>query len=134
MTTKNRYTSSLGCVYDIGYHIIWCTKYRRKALTEDVIPRLKELLLKKASEIDVTIEEMEAMSDHVHLFVKAKPTLAVHFIVNQFKGYTSSILRKEFSKVKSILPSLWTRSYFVASVGFISKDTVIKYIENQKHV
>lgn len=77
---------------------------------------------------------MEVMPDHVHLFVKSKPTYAVHFVVNQLKGYTSFKLREEFPELKSRLPTLWTRSYFVESVGHISEDTVKRYIENQKKV
>lgn len=57
--------------------------------------RLKELLLEKAKSIDVEIVKMEVMPDHVHLFIKTPPTLAVHFVVNQFKGYTSRLLRNE---------------------------------------
>ena len=75
---------------------------------------------------------MEIMNDHVHLFLKAKPTASPHWIVQQLKGYTSRILRKEFSSIKTRLPSLWTRSYYIESVGHISEKTIKKYIEDQK--
>lgn len=133
MTTKNRYTSGRTCVYNLGFHIIWCTKYRRKVLTPQIEARLKDLLKEKAGELEIEIVEMETMPDHVHLFVRSKPTYAPHFIVQQFKGYTSRILREEFPELKSRLPSLWTRSYFCESVGCISADTIIRYIENQKN-
>ena len=68
------------------------------------------------------------------MVIRSKPTYAVHFVVNQLKGYSSVKLRKEFPKLKSRLPTLWTRSYFVESVGHISEDTMKKYIENQKNV
>jgi putative transposase len=96
--------------------------------------RLKELLLEKAEDLEIQIDQMEVMPDHVHLFVKCKPTLAVHHIINQLKGYTSVILRREFPKLKSRLPTLWTRSYYVESVGHISEETIRKYIEDQKKV
>lgn len=96
--------------------------------------RLKELLMEKAKELDIIIESMEVMPDHAHLFIRSKPTYAVHFVVNQLKGYSSVRLREEFPRLRSRLPTLWTRSYFVESVGHISEDTVIKYIENQKNV
>ena len=134
MSTKNRYSTSKTCVYNIGYHLIWCTKYRRKVLSPKIEERLKELLREKANELDIEIVEMETMPDHVHLFVKSKPAYAPHFIVQQFKGYTSRMLRSEFAELKSRLPPLWTRSYFCESVGHISVDTVIRYIENQKKV
>ena len=134
MTTQNRYSYSSHSVYNLGYHIIWCPKYRRKVLVDGVDERLKELLFEKAAALEITIEKMEVMPDHVRLFVKGKPTLAVHFIVNQLKGYTSMMLRREFPKLKSRLPTLWTRSYYAESVGHISEDTIKRYIEDQKKV
>ena len=133
MATKDRYSVSKTCVYNLGYHLIWCTKYRRKVLSPKIELRLKELIRKKAEDIEVEIVEMETMSDHIHIFVKSKPTYSPHFIVQQFKGYCSRILREEFAELRSRLPSLWTRSYFCESVGCISADTIIRYIENQKN-
>lgn len=133
MATKNRYTQSATNVFNIGYHLVWCTKYRRKALTPRIEERLKELLREKALELDIEIVELETMSEHVHVFVKSKPIYAPHFIVQQFKGYSSRVLREEFPELKSRIPSLWTRSYFCESVGHISADTIIRYIENQKN-
>lgn len=133
MATKDRYSVSKTCVYNLGYHLIWCTKYRRKVLSPKIELRLKELIRKKSEEIEVEIVEMETMPDHIHIFVKSKPTYSPHFIVQQFKGYSSRILREEFAELRSRLPSLWTRSYFCESVGCISADTIIRYIENQKN-
>lgn len=93
---------------------------------------MKELLLQKAGEIGIEIVQMEVMSDHVHLFVKADPRNSPHFIVQQLKRYTSRMLREEFPFLKSRLPSLWTRSYYCESVGHISEETISKYIEAQK--
>lgn len=129
----NRWTQSHHTVYNLGYHIIWCPKYRRKVLTGDIEVRLKELLREKSIAIDCFIEKMEVMPDHVHLFVKPKPIHAPHWIVGQLKGYTSKILRAEFPKLKSRLPTLWTRSYFIESVGHISEETIKKYIDEQKN-
>lgn len=128
-----RWKRSITTVYNIGYHLIWCPKYRRKALVGEVAERLKELLLQKAEEIEVEIAQMEIMPDHVHLFVKTTPANSPHFIVRQLKGYTSRVLRQEFPSLKSRLPSLWTRSYYCESVGHISGETIRKYIEEQKN-
>ena len=130
---KDRWTHSNTTVYNIGYHIIWCPKYRRKVLVGDVEARLKELLLKKAEEISVSIEELQIMPDHVHLFVKASPTASPHWIVQQLKGYSSHELRAQFKSLRTRLPTLWTRSYYVESCGHISEETVKKYIEEQKN-
>lgn len=128
-----RWTKSKTVVYNIGYHLIWCSKYRRKVLTGDAETRLKELLAEKAGQIDIEIVQMEIMPDHVHLFVKATPVNSPHYIVQQLKGYTSRALRQEFPSLKSRLPSLWTRSYYCESVGHISEETVQKYIKDQKN-
>jgi putative transposase len=127
-----RWTHSNTSVFNIGYHFIWCPKYRRKVLVGDVEIRLKELFSSKAAELDIQIASLEIMPDHLHIFVKTKPTNAPHYIVQQFKGYTSSVLRKEFPHLLKI-PSLWTRSYYCESVGHISEKTVLKYIEDQKN-
>lgn len=131
--TNERWTTSNKAVYNIGYHLIWCPKYRRKVLVGQVEIRLKELLIEKAKELGVIIETMEVMPDHTHLFVKSSPVLSPHYIVQQLKGFTSFQLRKEFSSLRSRLPTLWTRSYYCESVGHISEETVTKYIEEQKN-
>ncbi len=131
---KDRWTHSNTTVYNIGYHIIWCPKYRRKVLVGDVEARLRQLLLKKAEEIGVSIEELQIMPDHVHLFVKASPVASPHWIVQQLKGYSSHELREQFKSLRTRLPTLWTRSYYVESCGHISEDTMRKYIEEQKKI
>jgi len=130
---STRWTHSNTTIYNLGYHIIWCPKYRRKVLVGDIEKRLRELLNEKASQIEVTIETLEIMPDHLHLFVKTSPTASPHWIVQQLKGYTSHELRREFRELRTRLPSLWTRSYYVESCGHISEETIKKYIEEQKH-
>src|SRR5476649_2257867 len=97
---KNRWTTSNKAVFNVGYHLIWCPKYRRKVLTGDIEQRLKELLLIKSQDISVKIEQMEVMPDHVHIFVKTDPTNSPHYIVQQLKGYTSRLLPQEFASLK----------------------------------
>ena len=126
-----RWTTSNKAVFNIGYHLIWCTKYRRKLLVGDVDARLKILLVGKAEDIGISIETMEVMPDHIHLFVKTSPVDSPHYIVQQLKGYTSRILHEEFPLKKKV-PSLWTRSYYCESIGHISQETVTRYIEDQK--
>lgn len=119
---------------ELKYHIVWCTKYRRKVLTDLIQVELKKQILEKAKELNFEIEAMETMKDHVHIFVKASVRDSVHRIVSQLKGYTSFKLREVFPELKSRLPCLWTRSYYAGTVGHVSSETVKKYIENQKNV
>lgn len=72
------------------------------------------------------------MPDHVHLFIKTKPTDSPHNIVKHLKGMTSKLLREEFPILNKRAPTLWTRSYYCESIGHISESTITKYIEDQK--
>ena len=129
---QKRWTHSNKAIYNIGYHFIWCPKYRRNVLIDKVHTRLHELLKIKSEELGVIIEQMEIMPDHVHLFVKTSPIDSPHFIVQQLKGYSSHTLREEFPHLKSRLPTLWTRSYYCESIGHISEGVIKRYIEEQK--
>ncbi len=80
----------------------------------------------------MTIEALEIMPDHVHLFIAAPPTEAPHHLANQFKGFTSRMLRLKYPELRSRLPSLWSRSYYIGTIGHVSEKTVIAYIEAQK--
>ena len=127
-----RYRTSAGCVYSLKYHLVWCPKYRTNVLVDSIAERLKELLHAKAAELKAEIHALEVMPDHVHLFLESDPTLAPSHLAAQFKGFTSRVLRQEFPSLKSRLPTLWSRSYYVGSVGHVSDKTVRAYIENQK--
>ena len=133
MKSKDRWKNSNTSVYNLGYHIIWCPKYRRKVLIGEVEERLKELIHNKCNELECEIHELNIMPDHVHLFVKTKPTIAPHFLIQQLKGMTSRLLRLEFKHLKTKLPNMWTRSYYIESVGHISQNTIEKYIQEQKN-
>ena len=126
------YSHNAGAVFSLKYHLVFCPKYRKAVLGGPVAVRLKELLALKANELGVTLHTLEIMPDHVHVFVETDPSLAPAKLAAQFKGYTSRILRQEFRHLCSQLPSLWSRSYFIGSVGRVSEATVRRYIENQK--
>ncbi len=122
---QNRHSVSL-----VNYHLIWIPRRRRKVLVGEVKGRLDRLLRQKAEEIGVEVLALEIMPDHLHLFVNAMSRLAIHQIVFRLKGYTSRILRQEFSHLKR-MPSMWTSSYFASTSGNVSNDTIRKYIESQ---
>lgn len=128
----DRYAKNSGAVFSLKLHIVWCPKYRRKVLEGAIEKRFKKLLYEKATELELTIHALEVMPDHVHIFLEHDPTRCVAEIVNRLKGYTSRILREEFSTLRSRLPTLWSRSYFAASVGTVSEATIRKYIDGQK--
>ena len=127
-----RYRRNAGSVYSLKYHFVWCPTYRRKVLVGEIAEELRSLLYQKAQELDVMIEALEIMPDHVHLFIESDPNEAPQRLANQFKGYTSRILRQKFPQLRSRLPNMWSRSYYVGPVGHVSEETVKRYIEMQK--
>lgn len=90
------------------------------------------IVARKASALGITIEDLKILPDYVHLFISASPSYAPQHLVYYFKRYTSHVLRAEFPALKTSLSSLWTRSYYVASVGYIAEDAIQQYIEQQK--
>lgn len=127
-----RYRKNRGAVFSLKYHLVWCPKYRLPVLEGAVAERLLVLLREKGTEMNAAIRAVEVMPDHVHLFIETDPTLAPAHIANQFKGFTSRILREEFRHLRSRMPALWSRSYYVGTVGHVSDATVKRYITNQK--
>ncbi len=127
-----RYRKNAGSVYNLQFHLVWCSKYRKSVLLGAVAARLEALLREKAAALDLTLEGIEIMPDHVHLCVASDPTLAPQYLANQFKGYSSRVLRQEFAHLRTQLPSLWSRSYYIGSAGHVSADTIRRYIEQQK--
>ena len=119
-------------VYSCKYHIVWCPKYRRKILVGNVEARLKELIVESCINMNVDIIEMEIMPDHVHILIEVDPQFGVHKVVKNIKGKTSKILRDEFSELKTKLPTLWTNSYFISTIGGAPLEIVKQYIESQK--
>lgn len=120
--------------YSCKYHVVWCPKYRRKVLMDGVDKRLKEIAQTVAEEMHFEIIEMEVMPDHVHMLIEVDPQLGIHKAVKRIKGRSSHNLREEFPWLKRRLPSLWTNSYFVSTVGETPLASMKQYIENQKNV
>jgi putative transposase len=123
--------TSPGAAYDLGYHVVWCPKYRRPVPGGRVKARLEEFIRAKADEHGWKIMALEVMPDHVHLFVKPYPKNSPSYVANQLSGFTSHHLRAESPHLCSRLPTLWSRSYFVATVGAASAETVQRYIQTR---
>ena len=96
--------------------------------------RLKEIIQQTANEIQATVIELEITPDHVHLLCEIDPQFGVHRLVRYLKGCSSRLLRQEFPWLRSRLPTLWTHSYFVATVGGAPLAIIKQYIENRKNV
>lgn len=131
-TRVMKFKTNKNIVYSCKYHIVWCPKYRRKVLVDLVAKRFKEILADVALEKKVNLIEVEVMPDHIHLLVEIDPQYGAHKFIKHVKGTTSRILRSEFHFLTTKLPTLWTNSYFISTVGGAPLKTIKKYIENQK--
>jgi putative transposase len=119
-------------VYICRYHVVFCPKYRRKVLTPPIDERLKTILAEQIERWGQELIEMEVLPDHVHLLVGCDPQFGIHRLVKLLKGYSSHTLREEFPTLKRRLPSMWTNSYFVATTGGVTLETLKRYVQNQK--
>ena len=119
-------------VHLIIYHLVWCPKRRKAVLTGDIAQDCREIIERKCEERGWKIVNLAIQPDHVHLFVRVFPDIPASEVVKECKGRTSFELRKKYSAVLKRLPSLWTRSFFAASAGNVSQDTIQRYIEAQK--
>lgn len=119
-------------VYRCAYHVVWCPKYRRPVIEGAVDERLKQIIREVCAERECNLIELETMPDHVHLLVECDPQYGIHRLVKQIKGRSSRVLRQEFDSLRSRLPTLWTNSYFVATVGGAPLGIIKQYVANQR--
>ena len=129
-----KYRSNCNVVYSCKYHIVWCPKYRRNVLSPSIAGRLKNIISQAAADKSVEIIELEIMPDHVHLLVEVDPQYGIHRFVKFVKRLSSRFLRQEFPELRSRLPTLWSNSYFVSTVGGAPLSIIKQYIEKQKYV
>jgi putative transposase len=120
--------------FSCKYHVVWCPKYRRPVLVDGVDERLKDIIGQVAQERRAEVIELEVGPESVHLVVDIDPQYGIHRLVKQIKGRSSRLLRDEYPWLKSRLPSLWTNSYFVSTVGGIPHAMIKDYITSQKSV
>ena len=123
------------CVFNINYHIVWSTKYRRKVLTPTIEKRLKEILINVGKQKSFEIAEIEVKEkDHVHVFVSAIPKISISYIAKMMKGISGRLLLKEFPEISKELwnGELWNPSYYVETIGCVSEEAIRIYIQNQE--
>lgn len=132
MSKKLEYKSNNNVIYSCKYHIVWCPKYRRKVLVGEVEQRLKQIVNEVAKELRVEIIEMETDKDHIHILADIDPQFGVMKFVKMAKGRSSKVLRAEFLHLTTKLPTLWTNSVFISTVGGATLEVVRQYIESQQ--
>lgn len=126
--------SNKNITFSCKYHIVWTPKYRKSLLVSPIDIDLKDLIRDICERRKVELIEVEVMPDHVHLLIDVDPQYGVHKIIKEIKGLSSRLLRNKYPNLKTKVPTLWSNSYFISTVGSVSLDTVKAYIENQKTV
>lgn len=127
------YRKSSHTVYDIKYHIVWITKYRKPVLRAEMAVRLRDLIREICKSNDVEIIKGHVSRDHVHIFVSVPPHISVSQLVKLLKGKTSRKLMMGYKGISRTFwgRHMWARGYFVASSGNVTDEVIIKYIEQQ---
>jgi len=135
MSKQEHWISARGCVYNINYHMVWSTKYRKKILIGEIADYLRQLHEQIAREKSIVLREQEVMPDHVHLFITAHPKFSPSQIVKIFKGITAKELLEKFPALRKQMYNrghLWNPSYYCGTMGDVTKDIILRYIEMQK--
>ena len=127
------YRKTAHSVYDLKYHIVWITKYRKPILHGAIGLRVRELIRQTCASLDVYIEKGHVAKEHVHLLVSIPPDIAVSELVQRMKGRSSRLMLQEFGELKKAYwgRHLRARGYFVASTGNVTDEIIAEYIEKQ---
>jgi len=127
------YRKTAHSVYDLKYHIVWITKYRKPILRGEIGKRVRELIRQTCASLEVYIVKGHVSKDHVHLLVSVPPNLAVSELVKRLKGRSSRLMLEEFGELRKTYwgRHLWARGYFVASSGNVTDEIIAEYIEKQ---
>ncbi len=127
------YRKTSHAVYDIKYHLVWITKYRKPVLRGEIGVRLRELIRQTCAALEVYIEQGHIAKDHVHLLVSVPPNLSVSDLMQHLKGRSSRRMLEEFGELSRQFwgQHLWARGYFAASTGNVTDEIIKQYIESQ---
>ena len=128
------YTKGSHSIYDLKYHIVFCTKYRYRVLTGEIANRAREIMREVCAANYVDIVSGSMSPDHVHLLLSIPPSMSLSKVVQYVKGKSSRKLLQEFKGLHKRYwgQHLWARGYFAVSVGNVNATDVQKYIEEQE--
>lgn len=120
-------------VFLLNYHLVLCTKYRKKVINEEISEKLKNIFVDISSKYGITLVEWNHDKDHVHLLFRAKPNSDLSKMINAYKSASSRRIKNEFPDIRKYLwkEYFWSRSYCLLTTGGVTIDVIKKYIENQ---
>ena len=127
------YRKTSHAVYDLKYHLVWITKYRKPVLRGEIGKRLRELIRQTCASLDVYIVKGHIAPDHVHLLVSVPPKVSVSELMQRIKGRSSRKMLQEYSELNRQFwgRHFWARGYFAASSGNVTDEVIKQYIESQ---
>lgn len=129
------YDTNQHSVFLLQYHLILVIKYRHRIITDEICARLKEIFeyIAKNPNYQLEIIEFNHDQDHLHVLFKAQPKSALSTFINAYKSASSRLIKKEFPHIRKYLGEkyFWSRSYFLATTGCVTLETLKKYVENQ---
>ena len=131
---KNNLRSHFHCVYELSYHLVLVTKYRKKCLNSEMIKSLEKIFYTLCQKWDVTLKEFGGEKDHVHLLIQTHPAMQMSVFVNNIKTVSSRYLRRDYSAELEQYywkPVLWSRAYFLLTCGGAPLEKIKDYIQNQ---
>lgn len=132
MTTT--YNSHSRGITDLKAHLVLVTKSRKKVIDAEIMRRLEGIVVSTCSKWGVQVVEFNGEADHIHLLFSYYPQLQLSKFINNLKTVTSRLIRKDFAEKLSLVyfkPVFWTKSYFLASCGGVTVETLKKYVQEQ---
>ena len=127
------YRKSAHATYDLKYHLVWITKYRKKVLKGAIGQRVRDLISQTCQQLDVEIVSGAVKPDHVHLLVSVPPQLSVSELVKRLKGRSARRVIEEYTEMRRLFwgRHFWARGYFAVSSGNVTDEVIKQYIESQ---
>ncbi len=124
------YRKTAHSVYDLKYHVVWVTKYRKPVLQGQIALRVRELIRQTCQTLDVYIVQGHVSVDHIHLLLSVPPNLAISQLVQRLKGRSSRKLLEEFTELNRQYwgRHMWARGYFAVTTGNVTDETIRQYI------
>jgi putative transposase len=131
--SMENYKKTSHSTYDIKYHLVWITKYRKAVITGQIAERTRELIRQVCKENEVEILAGHVSKDHIHMLVSVPPYLSVSKLVQYIKGYSSRKLQMEYKEINKQFwgKHMWARGYFAASSGNVTDQVIAEYIRTQ---
>jgi len=130
-----KHKSHYHCVYNLKYHLVLVTKYRKKCFTAEMLQRLEQICKNLCTMWEIELIEFGGEADHAHLLLDMHPNIMPSKFINNLKTVSSRLLRKEFAlhlQQYYWKPTLWTRAYCLISAGGAPLDIIKTYIQNQQ--